>query len=351
MHMMTKFKLLFAITICITILGCESDEERRDRFFQLGNYAIEDGEYDKAIDLFNESLKIDPKYSMALNNRGVAKMEDDHPYEAILDYNQAILLRADYLDALFNRAYAYESIGNFYKSLGDIDRIMNLKPDSAFVHFYKGLVLTKSRSYDAALESFNLADSLDINNPETIINIATIHYLKDDMEMASKYVSASFELNSNDPNASNLLSLIQLKNNNLLAALVEINRAIDEVPEEPYFLNNRGFVYLQMDSLDLALDDINQSILINPKNGWAYRNKGIYFLEKDDYEQAIRLLKRAVEEPDFIDEVYVYLGQAFQKAGDIEKACEAWAKGSEKNEEASKRLLNQNCEDSFTKIN
>lgn len=334
-----------------SLMSCESQEERRDRFFQLGNLAIEDGDFDKAIDLFNESLKVDPDFSLALNNRGVARMEANHPYEAILDYNQAILKQGDYMGALFNRAYAYESIGKFESALEDVSRIMNLRPDSAFVYFYKGLVLTKTKSYDLALENFLVADSLNPLNLETIINIATVHYLQGNLDKASEVVAQGVELDVNDPNASNLQSLIHLENKNYLASMVEINRALDIVPDEPYFLNNRGFINLMMDSLDLALRDIDASILLNPKNGWAYRNKGIYFLKTGDYRQAIRLMNRAIEEPDFIDEVYNYLGQAYQKSGDLEKACEVWREGVAKNEASSLVLLNQNCDGSFTNSN
>ncbi len=349
---MTDYLKPLGFALILTFLfSCESDQDRRDRFFQMGNLALEDGDYIKAVDLFNESLKIDPNFAFALNNRGVAKMEVNHPYEAILDYNQAIQRQPDYLDALFNRAYAYESIGNFDNSLEDIETIKELKPDSAFVYFYKGLVQTKVRSYDLALKSFIIADSLNPLNPETIVNIATIHYLKGDLVKASEVVAEGLELNSSDANAANLLSQIHLKNGNYLASLVEINRALDVVPDEPYFLNNRGFIYLQMDSLNLALEDIDRSILLNPKNGWAYRNKGIYFLLKDDHAQAIRLLTRAIEEPEFIDEVYSYLGLAYQKSGDLKRACESWVEGDARKELTSTNLLNQNCDGSFTNSN
>ena len=348
---MNQNPIPFTLIAIFFLASCETQDERRDRFFQLGNLAIEDGDYDKAITLFDESLKVDPDFSLALNNRGVARMEANHPYEAILDYNQAILKQSDYLGALFNRAYAYESIGKFESALEDVAKIMILRPDSAFVYFYKGLVLTKTRSYGLALETFLVADSLNPLNPETIINIATVHYLQGNLEKASEVLAQGIELDTDDPNASNLQSLIHLENKKYLAALVEINRALDAVPDEPYFLNNRGFINLMMDSLDLALQDIDASILLNPKNGWAYRNKGIYFLKTGDYSQAIRLMNRAIEEPDFIDEVYNYLGQAYQKSGDMAKACEVWSEGASKNEAASLALLNQNCEGSFTNSN
>lgn len=335
---------IYTLLLVVLLFSCESSEERRDRFFQMGNRAISEGAYKEAIEFYNQSLKEDPNYSSALNNRGVARMETGHAYEAILDYNQAIAMDASYKDALLNRAYAYEEIGQFEKALKDVERVEQLVEDSSFVSFYKGLVLTKVRRYDEAYQAFSRSDSLNPLNPETIVNLATIHYFKGELDVAEKKLDQALDLQANDPNVFNLKSLIALERKDYLGALADINRAMDEVPDEPYFINNRGFVFLQMDSLDLAIEDINKSIVLNPKNGWAYRNKGIYWLKKGNDEEAIRLLIRASDSGEFIDEIYFYLGQAHLNNQNTAEACLAWKKGAEQNEIKSIEMLAQNCD-------
>ena len=336
-------RLLFVLAVC-ALVACERAEERRDRFFHMGNKALANENYEEAINLYDQSIKEDADYIGALNNRGVAKMELDHPYDAILDYNQAIARDQNFKDALFNRAYAYEAIGQFQNALDDMEAIELLSPDSSFVFFYKGLVLTKMKRYDLAFQAFITSDKLLPDNPETLINIATIHYLTGNLSASDALIDKVLGLEPKNANAFNLLSLIALKSTQLQRALVEINRALDEVPGEPYFLNNRGYVYLQMDSLERALEDINRSIVLSPENGWAYRNKGIYFLAKGEYQRAIDLFERAIRTADFIDELYYYKGLAHQQAGDLNQACAAWDKGVQENESKSGQMLAQNCD-------
>ena len=126
--------------------------------------------------------------------------------------------------------------------------------------------------------------------------------------------------------------------------MAEVNRALDVVPNEPYFLNNRGFIYLEMDSLELALKDINQSILINPENGWAYRNKGIYMIKKGEFALAVDLLDRAIQSGEFIDELYYFVGDAYYKNGDTSQACNYWRQGAQINEQRSQQMLDQYCD-------
>lgn len=327
----------------ILLASCESTADRRDRFFNKANLALEKGSYESAVQLYNQSLKADPDYALALNNRGVARSELGHKHEAILDYNQAIIRKPGYLGALFNRAYAYEAIGQYKNALDDVTEIKNQVPDSAFVFFYEGLVLTKMRAYDRAYEAFIISDSLDSFNPETMVNMATIHYFKKEFDEAKDLSGKVLSLEPTNADAYNLLSLIELENYNYREALVEINRALDEEPSEPYFLNNRGYVYLQMDSLDLALSDINRSIVLNPKNGWAYRNKGIYFFKKQEYARALDLFLRAEQTTDFIDELFYFKGLTLEKMDNVGEACQAWKKGIENSEPRSKRAFSQKC--------
>ncbi|NQZ78168.1 MAG: tetratricopeptide repeat protein, partial [Ekhidna sp.] len=92
----------------------------------------------------------------------------------------------------------------------------------------------------------------------------------------------------------------------------EVNRALDLVAGEPYFLNNRGFIHLEMNQPDKAIEDINRSIVLNPKNGWAYRNKGIWKMNRGELEEALGLFERALRTGEFIDEIFYYQGLVYR---------------------------------------
>ena len=81
-----------------------------------------------------------------------------------------------------------------------------------------------------------------------------------------------------------------------------------------------------------ARADIDRSIALDPYNGWAYRNKGIYYLMEQRYDDAIRLLKRAESSDSFIEKVYFFLGEAYNKQNDKKNACAYYAKAADRNE-------------------
>jgi tetratricopeptide (TPR) repeat protein len=321
--------------LILALFGCMSDTDKRDEFFQSGNDALDRGAFKDAIDHFTNALKADPAYAEALNNRGVAQIESGHPYEALLDYNQALSIRLDYDECRLNRSYAFEFIGQYENALKDISYLSDQSPDSAYLHFYKGLVLTKMRSYRDALNSFNRAISLGMDQGESQVNVGTIYFFLGENDSAKYFLDKVLSQNPRDPNALNTMSQLYLTENDYPAALYAIEQALEVVPNEPFFINNRGLVYIEMDSLERGLKDVNQSIILNPGNGWAYRNKGIYHLKKGEYTRALELFQRAIDSKEFIDELYYYIGSAHIGLNQNEAACEAWKKGVENGERRS----------------
>lgn len=334
---------LWVIVLCSILIGCASDEVKRDRFFLQGNEALNNREYKTAVDYFTKALTIDKDFARGYNNRGVARIESGHPYEAIQDYNLALALKPDYVGALFNRAYAYEEVGRLEDALDDVANVKEFHSDSAYVYFYEGLLQSKLRLYDQSLASFEKARSLDSDNEEIDINVATLYYFKGEFEKARGLLLEILKVNAQQLNALNTLSQIYLKEADFQNALITINRALKVKPSEPYFLNNRGQIYLEMGELDKGLEDINRSILQDPNNVWAYRNKGIYYLRKGKADEAIRLLEKAVTKKDLVDEVHSYLGQAYQMKGDLTQACDQWQIGIEKQESRSGKLHKEYC--------
>jgi tetratricopeptide (TPR) repeat protein len=336
-------KFLFPLFILLTIGCAPSKETKRDRFFIQGNDALANQEYDQAISFYTRSLEADPDFALAYNNRGVARIEDGHPYEAIQDYNQAILIDPEYYEAYFNRAYANEEIGRLQKALEDVNFLQAIYPDSAYIPFYKGIIYTNERSYEAGIRSFQDAIALDGSNIEAYVNLATLYFFNDQPDSSKYWLRFVLKQMPDEPNAYNTMSQIYLKEGDHQNALITINRALELVPQEPYFLNNRGQVYLAMQQYEKTLEDINRSILQDPTNAWAYRNKGIYHLRNGNYTEAIRLLNEALSRDAFIDEVYSYLGEAYLELGEQEQACSQWKKGEELKENQSTVWLERYC--------
>ncbi len=330
------------LLVALVIISCQSEQTRRDRYFLDGNKFLEKDDFESAILYYNKALEEDPDFDLAYNNRGVAYMENGHPYEAIMDYNQAILINPGYWECIHNRAQANDLVGRYRKSLDDYQLLSRQFPDSALGYFGQGLILTKLTEYSKAARSFERVLELDPEDHEALINLAILDYYQGDYEKGIARIDSALKI-SDDARAYNTLNQIHIELGNYPVALNAINKALDRSPEEPYFLNNRGLTYLLMDSLDLGITDINRSIVNDPENMWAFRNKGIYFLKTQDVAQAIRYLEEAESSGIFVGDIYFYLGEAYRLSNQLEIACTQWLKGIARNEQKSKERHARFC--------
>lgn len=315
-------KLLLLCTVLL-VLSCDSDEDKAGRFFIKGNEALNNGELEKAIRFYNESLTIKPNYKEALNNRGVALYQDGRYTEAIIDYSN-ILVQIDtaYPDAIRNRANAYLADGRYEKALEDLSRLERRFPDSAYVYFTKGIAYHESGDYQQAINAFSITLEKDPKDAEALVNAANSYFMLKQMDKAQSLLTQAEGIDASEPNIYNTRGMIAMETGQLAKAQEWFDQALKMEPGNPYYHNNRGYLLLQMDNLDAAAEDIRRAIIGAPENAWAYRNRGILFLKKERFEDAIRNFETAARFDSKIPLLHFYWAKTLSEQGLLSEACD-----------------------------
>ena len=318
---------------CLLLISClDSKETKLQRFLIQSNDMVKKQNVEQGERFLLEALKIDSCFADAWNNLGTIYFNQRKYDEAIHYYDNAVRCNPNYFDGYFNRANAAFELNEHYRALKDLETLEHNFPDTSRVFFLKGLVLTRLRKYDDALLSLRKAFTLDKANSEILVNLGTVHYYKKAFDSASFYLNRTIEMNPREANAFNALAMVEAELKNYDRALDLVNKALEKHSRDPYFLNNRGYIFLLRNQLDKAIQDIDLSITLDPYNGWAYRNKGIYYLMNKKYDDCVRLLLRAESSDPFIQYLYLYLGQAYEKQNNKAKACTYYAKALERHE-------------------
>ncbi|HZE87358.1 MAG TPA: tetratricopeptide repeat protein [Methylomirabilota bacterium] len=79
-------------------------------YFEQGNYDYDTGDCSKAIISYTKSIKLDPTYPQAYNNRAYTNMRLRDYNAALPDLEKALSLKPNYIEALMNRA----DLHNYY---------------------------------------------------------------------------------------------------------------------------------------------------------------------------------------------------------------------------------------------
>ena len=93
-----------------------------------GNVLTGKGEYDRAIEDYNQSIKLHPINPKAFNNRGVVYLKKGEYDRAIQDFSEAIKLDPGYASPFANRAETYQIKGEYQRAVPDHDEAIRLQP-------------------------------------------------------------------------------------------------------------------------------------------------------------------------------------------------------------------------------
>lgn len=196
----------------------------------LGIIYIQKSKYLEGIDLLEDSLKKDPNQFFAHNALGVGYLNMHQPNKAIQSFTRAIAIKKDYFDAYFNLANALKANNNFIDAIKNLDKCAALNPNNSDVYnnrgniyaenlkdFHRGLddyqkaieispkswrafnniglALKKLNLFEDSLKNFKIANKLNPDNSEIILNIAELYSYDFKYIEALKYYKQAYLLN------------------------------------------------------------------------------------------------------------------------------------------------------------
>ncbi|NJK51374.1 tetratricopeptide repeat protein [Candidatus Gracilibacteria bacterium] len=95
-------------------------------FLKKGNAKADEGDYQGAIDYYDQAISLNPEYALAYNNRGFAYWNLKEYQKAISNYNKAISLNSEYALAYNNRGNAKSDLGDKQGAIADFEKAAEL---------------------------------------------------------------------------------------------------------------------------------------------------------------------------------------------------------------------------------
>ncbi len=94
----------------------------------LGESLYMKGDFEVAISVFTEAIRLDPKNIRAYNNRGYCYRDKGDLDKAIVNHSEAIRLSPEDVSSIYSRACAYGFKGEWDKAISDDTEVIRLDP-------------------------------------------------------------------------------------------------------------------------------------------------------------------------------------------------------------------------------
>lgn len=264
-------------------------------YTRRGIIYAERGNQARALADYNKALELDPGCAPAYDNRSVIYLFQNDPEQALADSNKALELDPNNAEYYGHRGTVYHFQGDSVRALADYDKALVLDPNNAGVYYSRGKLYASQKDLTMALADYDKALEL---NPDDI----TLYQVLGDRSQVYAFQK------------------------NLEKALADIDKVVEMNPNNARAYNNRGYIYFLNGELDSALTNYDKALDLDPTLVPAYNYRGKVYLEQACYEQAVEDLSKSLSlHP---DDMYVcfWLGQAYQGAGEEDKAVALYRK-------------------------
>lgn len=257
------------------------------KLYQDGLNKYDAGNYEGAIEDFNQAIELDPRNALAYNRRGDAYYRLGDYEQAQADSSQAILLNPQDANAYYDRGFAFSELGKYKEAIADYNQAIKLNSQDVYAYYGRALARAELKDNKGAIGDFNKAIALKPQYTEAYLQRGILRrHLKQRLGAIQDF-DRIIKINPSDAKAYYQRGLTQFINNQKYAALKDYTDAIKINPKYIEAYLNRGDVYSDLGNQIEATEDYNTILQIDPKFITAYIHRAIHRFSFGDYKGAI----------------------------------------------------------------
>lgn len=282
------------------------------------------GQYENAIEAYDNSLAIDPHNAATWTNRGHTLYKLGRYEEAIESYNKALEINPWKTSTLYFKGNALRRLGRFEEAIEIYDKVLEIDPENPSALYYKGYALRQLERYEQAIEAFDKALEID---PDYLNAWLEKGYILKILERYKEAIDCYDEVLELDPEHGNTwydkgYALIKLRR--YPEALESFNKTLEIDPENVNAWNNKALILTQLRRDEEAIECYNKALDIDPENAYAWDNKADALIRLKKYEDLLNFSEKALEiDPENV-EALNYKGLALLKLRRLDEAEESF---------------------------
>jgi tetratricopeptide (TPR) repeat protein len=243
---------------------------------------------------FDRRVLANPRDAFALFMRGACWLEKGESDKAIEAYNDWIRLDPTDPFAFFNRGNAWRAKKKYDLAIKDYDRVIRFDPKNALAYFARGDCWSIKLDYDKAIKDYDKTISLDPNYPRAFSNRANIWSAKKEYDKAIKDYDEAIRLDSKDVRAIIARGYAWSAKKEYDKAIKDFDEALRLDPQQTLPVLARANLWRMKKDYDKAIKDYDLAIQFASKDALLYYTRGILHRTTKDYDKAIKDFDQAV---------------------------------------------------------
>ena len=213
--------------------------------------------------------------------QGMEKLNKGDYQRAIQDFNQAIQINPNYDDAYLSRGVTRRNLGDNQGASADYDQALRIAPNFAEVYVNRGVTRAELGDKQGAIADYNQALQINPNLAYAYYNRGTARYELGDNQGAIADYNEALRINPNFAEAYNNRGRPRNDLGDYQSAIADYNEALRINPNLAYAYGNRGIARDNLGEKQGAIQDYQKAADLFQRQG-----------DRDNYQKVLNLLRR-----------------------------------------------------------
>ena len=275
-----------------------------NEFFDLKNY-------EKALQYYKESIKLEPNYASVYNGMGIVYNILQKYEKALKNFDKAIKLKENYIESYYNRANTYNNLENYEKAMKDLNKSIDLEPDYEEAYYVRGKIYELLGEYSHAIKDFKKTIQLDNHSIKAYKSRGFLYFHLKKYEDSLQDFNKIIKLNPKDKEAYYNRGKIHYYLKQYEEAILDFEQVIKIDENDVKAYSYRGNSYYNLKQYEEALKNFKQINKIDKSNSLAYYNRGITNINLKNFERSIKNYNKAIKLNENYIEAYYGKGLAY----------------------------------------
>mgnify|MGYP001380260914 FL=1 len=255
---------------------------------KIGSAAVEAGNLDKGLEVYQSILEIDP------DNKIVRERIRKLGARPAIKPPKLSKIRLAPLCKVEELMTAADS-GLFLAVLYDLNELTPQYPRDPILYFLKANVLRGLGRVKESVVNYEKSIGLNSRYSPAHLNLSCSYKEIGDLTAAKKSLERAIELDRKNFMAFYHLALLDQEAGDLDSAIENYLRALRIKPDHVQSNNNLGAVFLETGQIERAVKLLARAIETSPDFHEAYCNLGLAHKRLEEYDDAIECLEKALD--------------------------------------------------------
>jgi serine/threonine protein kinase/Flp pilus assembly protein TadD len=196
-------------------------------------------------------------------------------------------------------------------------------------HFSRGKALLDEKSYDAAINEYTEAITINPRSSDSFANRGEAFRKKQDLTHALQDFNEAIRLNKQNLFAFVNRADVYCQSNNFDRAFADFGEVQKQKPDYDFLYEKRGACYETRGMYDEAVSDYSKALTLDPDETWTYFKRGLVYFLTDRDEKAVADYTEVLRRTPNDYAAYANRGAAYQRLGKKNLAAADFQKSEE----------------------